>query len=68
MAKTVYGLQRKRQLPCDRIMNKDHDKLFTFPRVPEVEPTNNHAERSLRFPASCAGSVSDTVAGRIGWP
>ena len=32
----------------DRIMNKDHDKLFTFLRLPEVEPTNNHAERSLR--------------------
>ena len=30
-------------------MNKDHDKLFTFLRVPDVEPTNNHAERSLRF-------------------
>lgn len=33
----------------DRLMNKDHDKLFTFMRVPGVEPTNNHAERSLRF-------------------
>jgi len=33
----------------DRIMNKDYDKLFTFLRVPGVEPTNNHAERSLRF-------------------
>lgn len=33
----------------DRLMNKDHDKLFTFLRVPGVEPTNNHAERSLRF-------------------
>jgi transposase len=33
----------------DRIMNKDHDKLFTFLRVPGVDPTNNHAERSLRF-------------------
>jgi len=32
----------------DRIMNKDHDKLFTFLRLPGVEPTNNHAERSLR--------------------
>jgi len=32
----------------DRIMNKDHDKLFTFLRVPGVEPTNNHAERSVR--------------------
>jgi len=32
----------------DRIMNKDHDKLFTFLRVPGVEPTNNHAEQSLR--------------------
>jgi transposase len=33
----------------DRIMNKDHDKLFTFLRVPGVEPTNNHAEQSVRF-------------------
>ena len=33
----------------DRLMNKDHDKLFTFLRVPGVEPTNNHAERSVRF-------------------
>ena len=30
-------------------MNKDHDKLFTFMRIPGVEPTNNHAERSVRF-------------------
>ncbi len=33
----------------DRLMNKDHDKLFTFMRIPGVEPTNNHAERSVRF-------------------
>jgi transposase len=33
----------------DRLMNKDRDKLFTFLRVPGVEPTNNHAERSIRF-------------------
>lgn len=33
----------------DRIMNKDHDKLFTFLRMPGVEPTNNHAEQSVRF-------------------
>lgn len=33
----------------ERIMNKDRDKLFTFLRVPGVEPTNNHAERSVRF-------------------
>jgi len=33
----------------DRIMNQDHDKLFTFLRMPGVEPTNNHAEQSLRF-------------------
>jgi len=32
----------------DRIMNKDHDKLFTFLRIKNVEPTNNHAERSVR--------------------
>ena len=30
-------------------MNKDCDKLFTFLRVCGVEPTNNHAERSVRF-------------------
>jgi len=33
----------------DRIMNQDYDKLFTFMRMPGVEPTNNHSERSLRF-------------------
>jgi transposase len=32
----------------DRLMNKDFDKLFTFLRVKGVEPTNNHAERSVR--------------------
>ena len=32
-----------------RVMVKDWDKLFTFLRVKGVEPTNNHAERSLRF-------------------
>jgi transposase len=32
-----------------RVMEKDWDKLFTFLRVKDVEPTNNHAERSLRF-------------------
>jgi transposase len=32
-----------------RVMVKDRDKLFTFLRVKGVEPTNNHAERSLRF-------------------
>jgi hypothetical protein len=32
----------------DRIMRKDFDKLFTFLRIKGVEPTNNHAERSLR--------------------
>lgn len=31
-----------------RIMGKDHDKLFTFLRIKGVEPTNNHAERSIR--------------------
>jgi transposase len=33
----------------DRLMNQDDDKLFIFLRVKGVEPTNNHAERSLRF-------------------
>jgi transposase len=32
-----------------RVMEKDRDKLFTYLRVKGVEPTNNHAERSLRF-------------------
>jgi transposase len=32
-----------------RVMDKDRDKLFTFLRVKGVDPTNNHAERSLRF-------------------
>jgi transposase len=32
-----------------RIMEKDWEKLFTFLRKKDVEPTNNHAERSLRF-------------------
>ena len=55
----------------DRLMNKDPDKLFTFLRVPGVEPTNNHAERSLRFlvimrkicfgTRSAAGSQSHSV-------
>jgi transposase len=31
-----------------RVMEKDKDKLFTFLRVKGVEPTNNHAERSVR--------------------
>jgi hypothetical protein len=31
-----------------RIVGKDLDKLFTFLRVSGVEPTNNHAERSIR--------------------
>jgi transposase len=32
-----------------RVMEKDWNKLFTFLRVKGVEPTNNHAERALRF-------------------
>jgi hypothetical protein len=32
-----------------RVMEKDWKKLFTFLRIKGVEPTNNHAERSLRF-------------------
>jgi hypothetical protein len=31
-----------------RLMEKDHDKLFTFLRQQGVDPTNNHAERSIR--------------------
>jgi transposase len=55
----------------DRLMNKDHDKLFTFLRMPGVEPTNNHAEQSVRFlvimrkicfgTRSQAGSLSHSV-------
>jgi transposase len=33
----------------DRVMEKDQDKLFTFLQVKNVEPTNNHSERSVRF-------------------
>jgi hypothetical protein len=33
----------------DRVMEKDWDKLFTFLRFKGVAPTNNLAERSLRF-------------------
>jgi transposase len=33
----------------NRVMEKDWDKLFTFLRVKDVEPTNNHSERSVRF-------------------
>ena len=32
-----------------RVMDKDRDKLFTFLAIKGVEPTNNHAERLLRF-------------------
>ncbi len=32
-----------------RVIEKDKDKLFTFLRVKGVEPTNNHAEQSVRF-------------------
>jgi len=32
-----------------RVMEKDRNKLFTFLRVKGVEPTNNRAERALRF-------------------
>lgn len=32
----------------NRILRKDFDKLFTFLRVKGVEPTNNHAEQSVR--------------------
>jgi hypothetical protein len=55
----------------DRLMNKDHDKLFTFLRVADVEPTNNHSERAVRFlvimrkiclgTRSAAGSESHSV-------
>jgi transposase len=55
----------------DRLMNKDHDKLFTFLQVKGVEPTNNHSEQSLRFlvimrkicfgTRSAAGSESHSV-------
>jgi len=55
----------------DRLMNKDYDKLFTFLRIKNVEPTNNHAEQSVRFlvimrkicfgTRSQAGSLSHSV-------
>ncbi|RLB85661.1 MAG: hypothetical protein DRH24_01475 [Deltaproteobacteria bacterium] len=28
--------------------NKEYDRLFTFLKYPEVQPTNNQAEQSLR--------------------
>lgn len=31
-----------------RLLQKDYDKLFTFLHQRNVEPTNNHAERSIR--------------------
>lgn len=41
------------------------EELFTFVRVPEVEPTNNSSERRLRHPAQerKAGRTSKTAAG-----
>ena len=33
----------------ERLMVKDKAKLFTFLKVKGVDPTNNHAERALRF-------------------
>jgi transposase len=55
----------------DRIMRKDHDKLFTFLRIKGVEPTNNHSEQSVRFMVimrkicfgtrSQAGSLSHSI-------
>lgn len=54
-----------------RVMEKDKDKLFTFLRIKGVEPTNNSAERSVRFlvimrkicfgTRSAAGSESHSV-------
>jgi transposase len=32
-----------------RVMEKDSDKLFTFLKIKNVEPTNNLSERSVRF-------------------
>ena len=31
------------------LIGKDHRYLFTFLRYPDVQPTNNQAEQSLRF-------------------
>jgi transposase len=41
------------------------EELFTFVRVPEVEPTNNQSERKLRNPAMDrkAGRTNQTAAG-----
>jgi hypothetical protein len=42
--------------------NKDYDRLFTFLKYPEVQPTNNQAEQSLRnmviFRKICFGTRS----------
>ena len=48
-----------------RLLNpkKDHNRLFTFLKYPDVEPTNNQAERSLRnmviFRKVCFGTRSE---------
>ena len=45
------------------MVEKDWDKLFTFLQIKGVEPTNNQAERSLRFMVImrkiCFGTRSD---------
>ncbi len=42
--------------------NKEYDRLFTFLKYPEVQPTNNQAEQSLRnmviFRKICFGTRS----------
>ena len=53
----------KRAARFSRRILKNFDALWTFARVPGVEPTNNHAERMLRsavlWRKTCLGSHSD---------
>jgi len=49
---------------------REYDRLFTFLRVPGMEPTNNHAEQTLRLPVIfrkiCFGNRSDEGAESLG--
>ncbi len=53
----------KKAARFSRRILKSFDALWTFARVPNVEPTNNHAERTLRpavlWRKNCMGSQCD---------
>jgi len=40
---------RKAETLRIRLIDTERDRLFTFLRYPDVPPTNNHAEQSIRF-------------------